>query len=469
MDAVMFVGTAAVYAWFKNSPEERLRQQLRDGTSLNAKELIEHVDDQNNVLSGGVFRKEMRLNRLWHRATYVLIRHEPTRLEQHGNDVTDVSILVQQRSIQKDYCPGRLDPTPGGVVGHGETYQENVLREMAEEMGISFDSNDLKRLFTFPYEDERVRVWGAFYEGVYRGTLKDLTLQEEEVEAVHRISLSELRRLISNEPDRFMPDACHAVKLYLQRKLDISVNRRLLKGYPSSDLDAYDLRPEPDVIFFDCDDCLYFDGWVVANLLTAKINEWCVGHGLKRGQAYELYKQYGTALRGLLAEGYLENTDEATDGYLRDVHDIPISQHIQRDEALRNMLLAMEPTIPKYIFTASVREHAERCLKALGIEDLFAGIIDSKACDLETKHSRHSFEMAMKFAGVTDPAKCLFFDDSVKNIRTARHIGWRAVLVGRVSRDGGHAVSSEHAELEIDTIHDIPEVFPDLFDRGYGQ
>ena len=200
----------------------------------------------------------------------------------------------------------------------------------------------------------------------------------------------------------------------------------------------------------------------MANKLTAKIDEWCVNHGLKHGHAYDLYKQYGTALRGLRAEGYLEETEEATDRFLRDVHDVPVADHIHRDEALRNILLGMDPTIPKYIFTASVREHAERCLKSLGIEDLFVDIIDCKTCDLETKHSRHAFKKAMAVASVTDPSKCLFFDDSLRNISTARDIGWRAVLVGRVARDGRETISSEHAELELDRIQDIPKVFPDL-------
>ena len=208
--------------------------------------------------------------------------------------------------------------------------------------------------------------------------------------------------------------------------------------------------------------CRYFDGWVLANKLTSKIDEWCVNHGLRHGQAYDLYKQYGTALRGLHAEGYLENTPKATDAYLQYVHDVGVQNHIKPDPELRKVLKAIDPTIPKYIFTASVRQHAERCLKALGIEDLFVGIIDCKACDLETKHSHHAFRAAMRYARVKQPSKCLFFDDSVKNIRTAREMGWRAVLVGRIARDTREPISSEDAELELDRIHDLPKVFPDL-------
>lgn len=258
MDALVFIATAALHRWYGNSSAERLLQKLRDGTSLNATELVEHVDAHNRVVPGGVLRSKMRLENLWHRATYVLLRHEPTHLEQHGSDLTDVAVLVQKRSQHKDYCPGKLDPTPGGVVGCNETYRDSAIREMEEEMGITFQNpgKDLRRLFTFPYRDEKVSVWGEFYEGFYRGALKDLVVQKEEVETVYRLSLFELEQLIRNEPWQFMPDACHAMKLYLQHKLDKSVKRRLLKGYPSSDMDAYGLRPKPDVIFFDCDDCL---------------------------------------------------------------------------------------------------------------------------------------------------------------------------------------------------------------------
>jgi putative hydrolase of the HAD superfamily/pyrimidine and pyridine-specific 5'-nucleotidase len=70
----------------------------------------------------------------------------------------------------------------------------------------------------------------------------------------------------------------------------------------------------------------------------------------------------------------------------------------------------------------------------------------------------------MKIAGVEDPEACIFLDDSVRNMTAAREIGWRSVLVGRVGRDCGKPVSSDHAELEIDRIHQIASVLPELFD-----
>lgn len=51
----------------------------------------------------------------------------------------------------------------------------------------------------------------------------------------------------------------------------------------------------------------------------------------------------------------------------------------------------------------------------------------------------------------------------MKNIHAAREIGWRSILVGRIGRDSGNPVSSENAEAEIDRIHDIHLVLPEIF------
>lgn len=470
-DVLLFAGTAAAYVAVSKrhrNDHDALSKSLQEGTSLNAKERVCTVDENNHPSPHGHFRNEMRLQKLWHRATYIVVLHKPPHDKAKGEQ--EQFVLVQRRSMQKDYCPGLLDPCPGGVVGFGEAYVQNATRELQEEMGIAVDASSpnsphsLTRMFTFPYQNDTVKVWGECYEVVYSGNVQDLVLQEEEVDSIERMSMTDLQQKMETQPQEFMADSCYALKLYFQRKEDDRLKRKLLHGYSSGNLDEYKLRPKPKVIFFDCDDTLYFDGWIVANMLTQNIEKWCVNHGLKPGQAYELYKQYGTALRGLLEEGYLEKTDEAIDGFLRDVHDLPsIHEQIPKDKELRKAILEIDPSIKKYIFTASVRHHAERCLKALGIDDLFDGIIDCKDCNLETKHDRRSFDIAMKIANVRDPETCLFLDDSLKNLHTARMVGWRGVLVGRIGRDCGSVLSSEHAEHEIDKIHDFPAVLPELF------
>lgn len=464
-----------LHTFEETTDENKLQVALEANKTLNATEHVCTVTPDNKPTQTGHLRSQMRLEKMWHRATYMMIRHEEGNGEINEHIHDETYFLVQRRSNIKDYCPGKLDPTPGGVVGYNESYLENASREIKEEMNIDIDEkkttatagtrfNSIEKLFTFPYQDQKVNVWGELYEVVYKGPISEIVTQPEEVAEVMRLSMSQIYNMITNNPDDWMPDALYALKLYMQRKSDLKLDRRLLKGYSSGDLDKYMLRPKPKVIFFDCDDCLYFDEWNVANQLTAKIEEWCTTKkNLPEGKAYELYKHHGTALRGLLAEGLMDNNEEVIDDYLKDVHDVPIHDHLTKDEELRQMILSIDPSIPKYIFTASVRHHAERCLKALGIDDLFIDIIDVKSCNLATKHSKEAFEAAMQVAGVDEPECCLFLDDSIKNIAAARNIGWRSILVGKVGRDCGKPVSTEHAEHEIDRIHEMPVILPELF------
>lgn len=356
-----------------------LYQALQDGTSRDAHEQVCTTDAHNEPTESGNTRAEMRLQNLWHRATYIVVLHEEenSRMSQEQDEV---KLLVQKRSMQKDYCPGRLDPTPGGVVGFGESYLENAEREIEEEMGIDVGNgknNTMRKLFNFPYQDDRVRVWGGFFEVIYRGSLDNLKIQEEEVDEVLPMTLRQIQELADNDPDQWMPDSLHALLLYLQYREDHNVNRRLLHGYSSGNLDSYKLRPKPKVIFFDCDDCLYFDNWRVATKLTHKMDEWCKKLGLQDGQAYELYQNHGTTLRGLLDEGHLEHSEESIDEFLSHVHDISVDEMLQEDNELRRMIQQMDPSIPKYIFTASVRHHAEACLTALGINDVSVEVLHS--------------------------------------------------------------------------------------------
>lgn len=426
-------------------------------------EIVSTVSEDNVPTQNGIPRSEVRRLNLWHRATYIVVLHDASSSKEPKR------VLVQRRSSTKDYCPSRLDPAPGGVVQFGESYEENAQRELMEEMGIDTshgnkDLNRMRKLFTFPYEDNRVRCWGGLFEVVSRLPLHQLKLQQEEVEEVIPMTLAEIQKQILEAPQQWTPDGAHAIQLYLQRCHDERLRRRLLHGYSSGDLDTYRLRPQPQVIFFDCDDCLYFDGWKVATMLTKKIDDWCVRNGLQEGKAYQLYKQHGTALRGLLAEGHIQkHSTEDIDAYLQEVHDLPIHSLIPRDDALREMIQSIDPSIRKFIFTASVRDHAQRCVEALGIDDLFEGIIDVKACDFHTKHSPEAFQAAMRIADVEHPETCIFLDDSVKNIRAARDVGWRCVLVGLVGRDCGSAISTDHAEHEIARIHEFPHVYPELF------
>ena len=119
-------------------------------------------------------------------------------------------IYVQKRVAFKETFPSHYDPAPGGVVGEGqlsgridesgkqmayhlsilafwyissvhladkrsacfivlhilhagfkETYEENAVRELEEEMGIRDAA--IEKLFDFWYGDETCRLWGRLF------------------------------------------------------------------------------------------------------------------------------------------------------------------------------------------------------------------------------------------------------------------------------------------------------------------
>jgi len=215
-------------------------------------------------------------------------------------------------------------------------------------------------------------------------------------------------------------------------------------------------------VFLDCDDCLYQNKWATAAKLTESIAAYTAKLGVSKERAYELYKTHGTCLKGLLEEGLIDKST-GIEEFLHAAHDINYDD-ISNDPELRRVLSSLAK--PTWIFTASTREHVGRCVDRLGIADLpFKGIIDTRTCELETKHSPSSFNAAMAAAGVSEAAGCLLCDDSVKNIQAAKAMGWTTVLVGKVDRDTGAPIQCAAADAHIDTLHSLPDVMPELFQQ----
>lgn len=219
-------------------------------------------------------------------------------------------------------------------------------------------------------------------------------------------------------------------------------------------------------IFFDCDDSLYRNEWATALKLNAKFAAYCSTNlGVPESKMMGLYKTYGTTLCGLIREGYIE--EAAVADFLKEVHDIPLDD-VKPDPELRTMLLAIPHK--RWVFTAATREHAERCLRRLGVEDCFEGIIACsttevfKKAGFVSKHDPKCFEFAMDVAGVPrdQAAKCMLLDDSASNLKTAKAMGWSTVLVGLHARSGSE-VDSQNADVKVNTIHEIRCSLPHLF------
>merc|ERR1712224_589249 len=106
---------------------------------------------------------------------------------------------------------------------------------------------------------------------------------------------------------------------------------------------------------------------------------------------------------GLIAENII--TDADVQAFLDNVHDIDL-EDIKPDPELAEMLKRVN--CRRWVFSASAPSHVERCLKILGIRDLFEGVICASSVDMfsrvgyVTKHDPKCFQAAMDMAGVVD-------------------------------------------------------------------
>lgn len=106
--------------------------------------------------------------------------------------INDNSILMTQRSKNKSH-PDMWE-VPGGCCQSGESSIETVNREMQEEIGITFKKDDYKLIGTELYKKQFVDI----YFSNKAINIKDITLQDEEVESVKFVSKSEFTKMKSN-------------------------------------------------------------------------------------------------------------------------------------------------------------------------------------------------------------------------------------------------------------------------------
>ncbi|WP_159564850.1 NUDIX hydrolase YfcD [Budvicia diplopodorum] len=164
-------------------------------------EWVDVVDEDNNVMAQ-VTRQQMRRQNLRHRATYIVVHNGMGQ------------ILVQRRTESKDFFPGWLDATAGGVVQQGEEMLASARREAEEELGIA--DVPLADHGMFYYESDDCMVWAALFSCVSHGPF---ALQEQEIDSVYWLTVDE----INARAAEFTPDTLKALELWLTRNPEEAV------------------------------------------------------------------------------------------------------------------------------------------------------------------------------------------------------------------------------------------------------
>ena len=175
-----------------------------DQTADDAIEWVDIVSEENEVIAQAS-RAQMRAQCLRHRATYIVVHDGMGK------------ILVQRRTETKDFMPGMLDATAGGVVQSGEEMLESARREAEEELGIG--AVPFAEHGKFYFEDQHCRVWGGLFSCVSHGPF---AMQESEVDEIFWMTPEE----ITARCDEFTDDSLKALSLWLSRNSDAARSKQ---------------------------------------------------------------------------------------------------------------------------------------------------------------------------------------------------------------------------------------------------
>lgn len=113
-------------------------------------------------------------------------------------------ILLAQRSLGKKHFPGNWGPTVAGTVKKGQSYEDNIIEETAEEIGLK-DIN-LIQSFEKSFKIFNVGPYCHFtqlYRVVVDKDIKDFIIDPEEVADIKWFTKAEIREKIDEDSDFF--------------------------------------------------------------------------------------------------------------------------------------------------------------------------------------------------------------------------------------------------------------------------
>ena len=112
-------------------------------------------------------------------------------------------ILIAKRQATKTIDPNLWGPSVAGTVDEGYDYDQTVLKEAEEEIGLKdIEPIFLKKMF---YETKNARRFTGVYYCTINSEEREFTLQVEEVAEIKWVSFPNLQEWYSKNPEEFVP------------------------------------------------------------------------------------------------------------------------------------------------------------------------------------------------------------------------------------------------------------------------
>jgi isopentenyldiphosphate isomerase len=118
-------------------------------------------------------------------------------------------ILLAQRQLGKRHDPGKWGPAVAGTVDEGESYEDNIIKEAEEEIGLK----DIKPVFgPKRHINDEYNYFCQWYTLTIDKPAEDFIIQEEEVQQVRWFTRSEIEKELRKHPEKYLKGLDWAVE-----------------------------------------------------------------------------------------------------------------------------------------------------------------------------------------------------------------------------------------------------------------
>jgi isopentenyldiphosphate isomerase len=123
-------------------------------------------------------------------------------------------VLLAQRAFRKRRDPGKWGPAVAGTVEEGETYEQNILKEAEEEIGLKNFTAKLERKVRHSTSHEYFNQWFSVVVSKEYPFIK----QDKEVERIKWFSKDEILKSFKENPDLFVPSFSLTIDYFLKNE-----------------------------------------------------------------------------------------------------------------------------------------------------------------------------------------------------------------------------------------------------------
>ena len=186
--------------------------------------------------------------------------------------------------------------------------------------------------------------------------------------------------------------------------------------------------PTQPVWLFDLDNTLHNASPHIfphINRSMTRYLEQHLGLGLDEANALRMqyWHRYGATMLGLMRH---HGTDP--DHFLVETHRFDrLHEMMVFERALRGMLRALPGR--RIVFSNAPRHYAEAVLEIMGVRRLFEDVVGIEDLDYHPKPGIRAYRSLLQRRRL-NAAQCIMLEDSAVNLRTAKRLGMRTVLVG---------------------------------------